>query len=244
MEKGEELADLKFRLHYVSGKETDFVVDNLYNFVHIGDDNVIKIENGKIKANKTGETELTLNYDGRSASYKFCVVEDKESLYFDGFEVIPATKTLYFNGTSDKSIDIAIKTPEDIDYSVSFASKDKAVAKVSKNGKVTAAGEGTTYIITKITIGNISKDFKTKIVSKKASLNIISSKKTLKVGESFTFKAKSYGLKGNPAWSVSDSKILKIDSRTGKATAKKAGTVYITVKNGKFTDKIKVKVVI
>lgn len=74
------------------------------------------------------------------------------------------------------------------------------------------------------------------------SLKITSKKTKLKVGSSYTYKAKYLGT-GKLTFTSSNSKVLKIDKTTGKAVAKKAGTVTITVKGGSLIKKIKVKIV-
>jgi hypothetical protein len=242
LEKGEILSDLKFRLHFRSGKEEDFIIDNLYNYMVIENEDVIKIENGKVKALNAGITDITLNYDGRSASYKICVVDDKASLYFENIKVDTNSKTLYYDGSTNRYIKIGITAPKDINYSVTYSSEDTSIAKVSKAGTVTAIGKGSTFITTRIVIGDISKEYKTAIISKKAYIDITSSKLVLKIGEQFVFKAKSYGLSGNLTWSVSSANIISINSNTGKVTAKKSGTAYVIVKNGKYIKNIKVTV--
>jgi hypothetical protein len=199
-------------------------------------------KDGKIKAEDVGETKLTLNYDGMSASYKICVVEDKRDLYFDGIKVNSKLKTLYYNGTTDNETSISVTVPDNRKYSLKFSSEDSKVAKVSGKGIVTPVGEGTTYITTRVIIGNYSKEYKTKITSKPASIAFTASKSTLTVGQQFIFKAQAYGLSGKLTWSVSDPKILSINPDTGKVTAKSAGTAYVIVKNGKFSVKMKVNV--
>lgn len=242
LEKGEDLPELKFRLQYASGKKEDFVIDDFYNFVTIDNKKVITIENGKVKAIGKGQAKLTLNYDGRKASYKVSVVEDKSEVFFSNIKVTPESHTLYFDGTSDKKMNIKITAPKDMKYSVTYTSGNNGVAKVSKEGVVTAVGKGTTRITTKVKVGNFTKEYITKIISNPASIRVTSTKTSLKVGERFGFEAKSEGLSGRITWSVSNASILSVDVRTGIVTAKKAGTANVIAKDGKLTKNIKVTV--
>lgn len=126
---------------------------------------------------------------------------------------------------------------------VTFASSNPQILRVDKTtGKATAKKAGTATITIKA--GNLTESIEVKVVKKKVkeSLTIIAKKTKLKVGSSYKYKVKYVG-DGAVTYSSSDSKKLKINKTTGKATAKKAGTATITIKAGSLSKKIKVKVV-
>ena len=82
------------------------------------------------------------------------------------------------------------------------------------------------------------------IIVKKApeTLKVISKKTKLKLGEKYRFQVKYVG-DGKVTYSTSNSRILKINKKSGISVAQKAGVVKITVKAGALTKKIKVRVV-
>lgn len=100
--------------------------------------------------------------------------------------------------------------------------------------------EGTQTV--KVAYNGCTAEFDIDVKKAPESLKITSKKTKLKVGSSYTYKAKYLGI-GKLTFTSSNSKVLKIDKTTGKAVAKKAGTVTITVKGGSLIKKIKVKIV-
>lgn len=101
------------------------------------------------------------------------------------------------------------------------SSSNPKVATVSSKGKVVAKKAGTTTITLK---GKNNKSYKCKITVKKPYINV--TKKTLKVGKSYTLKLTGTTIKKA---SSSNSKIATVSS-DGKVKAKKKGTVTITLK--------------
>ena len=100
--------------------------------------------------------------------------------------------------------------------------------------------EGTQTV--KVNYNGCDAQFDIEVEKAPESLKITAMKTKLKIGQSYTYKAKYVG-EGNLTFTSSNSNILKINKKTGKAVAKKAGTVTITVKGGSLVKKIKVKVV-
>ena len=75
-------------------------------------------------------------------------------------------------------------------------------------------------------------------------VNITDSKDTMPVGTSYVFKASvtpSGASSDDLSWSVSDASVASADG-SGKVTAKKEGTVTVTVSVGGFTDSVTLKV--
>lgn len=127
--------------------------------------------------------------------------------------------------------------------SVAYVSSAPKKASVTANGKVTGLKAGNATITATVTLSDKSKKtLQTKITVKKPSLEI-SGKKSVKKGKSLTLKVKKYGVSGAASWSVDKTKLASINKKTGKLTAKAAGTVKVTVKIGtvKTTWKVVIK---
>lgn len=75
------------------------------------------------------------------------------------------------------------------------------------------------------------------------SIQIITEQSFINVGNTITFKAVKGKIKENTIWSVSNKKLATINSKTGKLSAKKTGTVIITAKAGKKKASIKLKII-
>ncbi len=142
---------------------------------------------------------------------------------------------IYAGGNTTKTSKITVTLPTAAsNATVTYVSSNPRVASVSAAGKITAKKKGTATITTTVTLNNSSKTFTNKITVKNASIKLTKTKKSLKVGKSFTFKAKGAGCK-NIRWSISSGKKnASIKSTTGKLTAKKAGKVTVVAKSGKI----------
>lgn len=174
--------------------------------------------------------------------------------------VSPEKKTLYIGGTKESTANIKVTLPSTLELVTlisdkttssavgavtdSYQSSNIKVATVDKNGKIIAKGIGTVTITTKLTLYNKETvTVKTVITVKKPYIIITDSKSILKVGDSFTFIAKAYGLDIKSAiWSTTEKSVVEIDNQTGKATAKSKGTDYVKVTIGKVSKSVKVVV--
>lgn len=115
-----------------------------------------------------------------------------------------------------------------------YTSSNPKIAKVDKNGKVTALKKGTA----KITVANNGAEKKFTVKVKNPKLK--RSKKTIKIGK--TYKIKIIGQKGKAKFKSDNKKIAAV-TKTGKIKAKKKGKATITVTtNGKIKLKFRVKV--
>ena len=139
-------------------------------------------------------------------------------------------------------------SPKDTtDDDVTWKSSNKKVAKVNKNGKVTAVSPGTATIT--VTTAN-GKKATCKVTVKKAvkakSVTLNKSKLSLTKGKTSTLKATiapATTTDTTLTWTTSNKKVATVN-KNGKVTAKAKGTATITVKtsNGKVaTCKITVK---
>lgn len=122
---------------------------------------------------------------------------------------------------------------KDASGSVSFASQDKNIAKISKKGVVTGQKEGTTYVTA--TVGKTVLKCKIEVdnpVISKTTLNILKGKsKTLKIT----------GGTGTVEWKSLNPEIAEVNSN-GVVTAKSFGETTVTAKRNGVTLKCEVKV--
>ncbi len=125
----------------------------------------------------------------------------------------------------------------------SYKSSNTSVATVDSQGLVKAKKAGKVTITTKVKLydGSI-RTFTTKLTVEKPSINVTKKTAVMKVGDTFTFKAKGVGLKGNIEWTTKKKNVVVINKKTGKAVAKTAGTDYVVAKIGSTQVKIKVTV--
>ena len=122
-----------------------------------------------------------------------------------------------------------------------YKSNNSKIAKVNKNGTITAVRPGTVKITTKYK----GKSRTTKVTIKKAKLSL--NKKTIELsrGQKFTLKAfanKSGISNKNIKWTSSNSNIVSVN-KNGVLTTKKNGTTTISCKTtiGKVSAKVVVK---
>ena len=163
-----------------------------------------------------------------AASNNIRVKTTKSTLYIMDSANNKAKLTVTYNG---KNVTKAAK----------YKSSNSKIAKVNKNGVVTAVRPGTVKITTKYK----GKSCTTKVAVKKAKLSL--NKKTVELnrGQKFTLKAfanKSGISNKNIKWTSSNSHIVSVN-KNGVLTTKKNGTTTISCKTaiGKVSAKIIVK---
>lgn len=163
-----------------------------------------------------------------AATKSISVKTTKSTLYILDSANNKAKLTVTYNG---KNVTKAAK----------YKSSNSKIAKVNKNGTITAVRPGTV----KITAKYKGKSRTTKITIKKAKLSL--NKKTVELsrGQKFTLKAfanKSGISNKNVKWTSSNSKVASIN-KNGIITTKKNGTTTISCKTtiGKVSARIIVK---
>ena len=168
------------------------------------------------------------NTTAYAASNNIRVKTTKSTLYTLDSANNKAKLTVTYNG---KNVTKAAK----------YKSSNSKIAKVNKNGVVTAVRPGTVKITTKYK----GKSRTTKITIKKAKLSL--NKKTVELnrGQKFTLKAfanKSGISNKNIKWTSSNSHIVSVN-KNGVLTTKKNGTTTISCKTaiGKVSAKVVVK---
>lgn len=184
---------------------------------------------GQITAKKAGKVQITAVAADGSGATATCTVE----------VIVPATKVVLnaTKGTKGVKETFTLKptlTPADSTDAVKWSSSDKAIATVSKAGKVTPKKAGTCTITVKTDSG---KKATYKLTVKKApkSITLNKTKKTLNIKSKYTLKATlSSGSAGAITWTSSKPTVASV-SKKGVVTAKKAGKTTITAEtyNGK-----------
>jgi hypothetical protein len=118
--------------------------------------------------------------------------------------------------------------------SLSFKSSNKKVAQVNKTGIITPIKKGSATVTATIEQKGKKYTSQVKVTVDNPNIKFTAKTKSLKVGESFTFKAKAYGSSDKIVWSVSKTSLATIDS-SGKLTAKKAGEVEVIATSGNIS---------
>ncbi len=137
---------------------------------------------------------------------------------------------------------VKVTLPDSLaDAKLTYASSDKAVASVTKAGTVTGNAVGTVALKVKVSDGVSSYTFKKAFKVYHPFLKYTASVSKLKVGKSYSFAVKQYGVSGTVKWSVSNTKYAAINSK-GKLTAKKSGTVTVTATVDGVKKSVKVKI--
>lgn len=150
--------------------------------------------------------------------------------------------TLYILDSANNKAKLTVTcNGKNITKAAKYKSSNSKIAKVNKNGVVTAVKPGTVKITTKYK----GKSHTTKITIKKAKLSL--NKKTIELsrGQKFTLKAfaNKNGISNkNVKWTSSNSKVASIN-KNGIITTKKNGTATISCKTtiGKVSAKVIVK---
>ena len=168
------------------------------------------------------------NTTAYAATKSISVKTTKSTLYILDSANNKAKLTVTYNG---KNVTKAAK----------YKSSNSKIAKVNKNGVVTAVRPGTVKITTKYK----GKSRTTKVAIKKAKLSLNKKSLQLTTGQKFTFKAfanKSTIANKNVKWTSSNSKVASIN-KNGIITTKKNGTTTISCKTaiGKVSTKVIVK---
>ena len=152
-------------------------------------------------------------------------------------------KTVYTGKTSKLVVSVPATLYKNEDVVISYTSSDRKVATISDQGVITGVKPGTATITTTVTYkDSYTKEYVTTVTVKNPFIKLFKKTASIKAGKSYTFGAKGYGTGAGVTFSTSDSSIAVINTKTGKLTAKKAGTVYVIVKSGSLSLKYKVTI--
>lgn len=191
---------------------------------------VATVSNGVVKGLTEGYT--TIRGTLPNGEYAECVVIVKKSQ-----PSLRKTATIY------RGKYITLK-PTNISNSfyVAYSSDDPLVASVNASGKVTAKSVGEATITTAVFTEYGDYYFNTVVTVKEPYIRLVSYTNRIKKGKSYTFDCDLIGLSGSARWYSSNTKVASVNRTTGRVTARKKGTTYITVKAGIKSRKIKLVV--
>lgn len=191
---------------------------------------------GKVTAVGKGTANITArSNDGTNIKATAVITVKAKTVKATSVKLSKTSLTL--KPKASTTLKVTISPSKVTDKSVVWSSSNPKVATV-KNGKITAKAAGTTTITVKTKDGS-NKKATCKITVADIKLN--KTKATLKKGKSLTLKATVSGKSKKVTWKSSNSKIVSV-SKTGKVTAKKAGTATITAKANGVTTTFKVTV--
>ena len=150
--------------------------------------------------------------------------------------------TLYILDSANNKAKLTVTyNGKNVTKAAKYKSSNRKIAKVNKNGVVTAVRPGTVKITTKYK----GKSCTTKVAVKKAKLSLNKKSLQLTTGQKFTLKAfaNKNGISNkNVKWTSNNSNIVSVN-KNGVLTTKKNGTATISCKTtiGKVSAKIIVK---
>lgn len=153
---------------------------------------------------------------------------------------VPDQVSLYAG--EQKQLNVKLSKKDGIQKS--FQSSNRSVATVSSGGKITGKGQGVAEITTTISGAHVQKKltFTTKVIIKSPSIQIVASKKEVKVGKTIKLKVKKCGTTKEVCWSVNKKSIATIGKNSGKLKGKKQGKVKVTATCGDLKKSVTIKV--
>jgi uncharacterized protein YjdB len=208
-------------------------------------------QSGKVTAKKRGTVTITAT--ARDGSKKSASVKIKVT-YALTKKVTVTTKGLASNQKATKLYvvkgkKVSIKgtvSPTTAKQGVTYINKNPKIVSLSKKGVIKAKKTGKAIIYVKSADGRKKIKVTVYVVKKTKtvkSLKVSKKKLTLKVGKTSKIKTavKPVTTTSRVTYTVKNKKIATVD-KYGKVTAKKKGTTRVTVKCGKKTVKVTVKV--
>ena len=179
-----------------------------------------------------GKAIITCTANDGSGAKATCTVTVKYN-YAESIR-LPKQKTLTRTGKQKKptvKLDPIVRTYGNTDSRLVWTSKNKKIATVDKNGKVTGLKAGTTTITCTTKDEKLTASCKIIVEDAKVKkIKLTTTKKTINKGKSLTLGVKftpESPLNQKVTWSTSDKKIATV-GKTGIVKAKKKGTCVIT----------------
>ena len=161
------------------------------------------------------------------------ITEPKAFLYADGSRDKTSAIHVKLPATLELVTDLSAKTSESAigGVTITHRSDNNKVARVDKNGIITAVGVGKVTIYTTVKLYNgESKTFKNSVTVKEAYIQFTKSSSKMSVGDTFTFKVKAYGLdEKDIKWATTKKSIITVNKKTGEVKAVSSGTDYVVV---------------
>lgn len=179
-------------------------------------------ENGLITAIKPGSTTITLKADQTNLNVR--VIVKKPTLTLNRKQA-----SIYRNSTARLFCEVSShKTP-------SYKSSKPSIATVDENGVITGKKHGTTTITASVDGVRVS----CKVIVMKPEIELSDTEITLNKGDTYLLTA-DVSSGNTPTWSVSNSKIIKVQDGKVQALSKGTAYVYVTEDGTKVRCKVKV----
>ena len=197
------------------------------------DESVVKVDNGKVTAVKSGKATVTAKCGGKTAECAVTVTVPTGSVTLD-------KTTLSLAVGETEQLTATVKPDDATDKNVTWTSSDESVAKVV-NGKVTAVKSGKATITAKC--GGKTAECAVTVTVPVTSLTLDRTTLSLAVGETAQLTATvkpDDATDKNVSWTSSDEFVAKVDD--GKVTAVKSGKATIIAKCGDKTAECEVTV--
>ncbi len=185
--------------------------------------------NGLVTAKKGGTATITCttNSAGKKATCKITVTQKVTGI------TLSASSMTLVSGKS-KTLTATVSPSSASNKSIKWYSGDDSIAKVDKNGKVTAVKAGTIYITAKAKDGsNVLSRCKVTVIQAPTKVKLNFDEVTVKRGTKMTLTATvspSNSYDKTVTWSSNKTSVAKVSS-TGVITAVSAGTATITCKS-------------
>lgn len=187
---------------------------------------VATVSNGTITAKGPGTAKITASLNGKSAVYTVTVPQP--------VKMSKTSATIYVKG---KPASATLKVTSDVSGTVKYTTSNKKVATVNSKGVVTAKKAGTVTITA--SVGSYKATCK--VTVKNPGITAKASAGTIYIGKTSTVKVTKNGVTGTAKYSSSNKKVATVNSK-GVVTGKKVGTAKITVKVGKYSKTVTIKV--
>ena len=190
------------------------------------DESVVKVDNGKVTAVKSGKATVTAKCGGKTAECVVTVTVPVSSITLD-------KTTLSLAVGESATLTATVKPDDATDKTVTWSSSDESVVKVD-NGKVTAIKSGKATVTAKC--GGKTAECVVTVTVPVSSITLDKTTLSLAIGESATLIAT---VKPDDAtdktvvWSSSDESIAKVDN--GKVMALKIGFAIVTATAANFS---------
>jgi uncharacterized protein YjdB len=185
-------------------------------------------DNGEVYGNNVGQVVIrATTTSGLKSDYTVKVVK--------GPTTLTASSEKMILGIKETSKRIGKVNEDSFDHTIIYTSSNPSVATVSEKGVVTANKVGST-VITLSTLNGLHKTYNVTVLKEPSKITLKTLKKTIKLKDtiilSYTLPADSWSSK--IVYTSSNPDIAKVDEN-GKVTAKKTGSVKITITtyNGK-----------
>ncbi len=194
------------------------------------DESIVTVdENGNIKAIKEGKATITVTTKDGNHKATVIVTVTKDDIAVTGVSF--DKKTLNLATGSSTTLKATISPSDATNKGLIWSSSDSSIATVDQNGKVTGKKEGTVTITVTTKDGNYKATITVVVKDEPVKSVKITGDTSMVVKGTQTLKAvitPNNATNKAVTWSSSDSSIATVD-QNGKVTAKKTGTVTITV---------------